>query len=97
MPRRPVGETPRPSKRSLCHSAEDEHAINVELREQLIASGRQATTGPLDGFGDGADVLVTYVDKWSWDVTWYLSSLDVAFRHSVTKEELAGAMVCTGP
>lgn len=76
----------------VAHQPKDGNAVNETIKEQLGKWGRTATTGPLDRVPDDADVLVTYVDRWHWDITMYMLSLDISFRNPMTEEELAGSL-----
>jgi len=68
----------------------DNGGINVSICEQLNDWGRSTTTGTAEGVPEELNVLVTYEDKWYWDINMYLLSLDISFRDPTTEEEIAG-------
>jgi hypothetical protein len=63
----------------------DKRGINRLIADQLIFMGHRATTGPEDTAPKNADVIVTYRDKWRWDITMYMIELTVTFRDSENK------------
>ena len=74
----------------VAQHAADKRGVNTEITEQLKAWGRSATTGPIENVPANTDVVVTYSDKWVWDMSMYLLSLDVSFRDPMTEAEIAG-------
>lgn len=62
-----------------------EHAIARELRELSY----DATSGPRRDELENVDVLVTYQDRWAWDITMYMRRLDIQFRDPGTREAWA--------
>lgn len=58
--------------------SEDGREINVLIADKLRARGYAVTTGtekpPV------VDALVTYVDRWRWDITMYMLELTVTIR-----------------
>jgi len=57
---------------------EDERGVNKLLADRLTQLGMTASTGP--DKVDGVDAVVTYVDKWMWDITMYMIELTVVVR-----------------
>lgn len=59
----------------------DTHALNQLIVDDLAARGYTATTG-LEGDNppEDADIIVTYRDKWQWDITMYMIELTISFR-----------------
>ena len=60
--------------------AADERGINRLINERLIQMGYKSSTGPNDAIPDGTGVVVTYADKWIWDITMYMLELTITFR-----------------
>ena len=73
----------------VAHQEKDERAINEMIAKRLGATGRQATTGELADIPSGTQVLVTYEDRWAWDITMYMRSLQVVFRDPHTEAIMA--------
>lgn len=48
-----------------------------------------ATTGPESMAPEDIDVIVTYKDKWMWDITMYMIELTISFREPGTDYPLA--------
>ena len=67
----------------------DNRGINQFIREDLATRGLDATTGPESARPNAVDVIVTYEDRWMWDITMYMLSLNVTFRHPDTNTLLA--------
>jgi hypothetical protein len=65
----------------VVHQPRDTRGIQDLIRDRLINDGFVATAGPeLPNASYKADTVVTYVDKWMWDITLYLLELTVMFR-----------------
>lgn len=62
----------------------DNHAINDLIAANLEKRGYAVTRGPELSTPYPADVAVTYVDKWMWDITLYLIELTVNVRDPKT-------------
>lgn len=58
----------------------DDRGLEVLIADNLSARGYATTSGPAGGAPDSASVVVTYADKWQWDITMYLIELTIAFR-----------------
>jgi hypothetical protein len=69
----------------------DGRDINILLKDRLIAMGYAATTGPEGSTPGDVDAVVTYRDKWVWDLAMYMLSLDVTLRDPKTGFPLATA------
>lgn len=66
---------------------EDGYNVNQTIADKLNAMGIQATTSK-DKRKD-VDAIVTYWDKWMWDITMYLLELTIVFRDPNTDFPLA--------
>lgn len=63
----------------------DTHALNQLIVDDLTSRGYAATTGDEgDKPPDDADIVVTYRDKWQWDMTMYMIELTISFRDPST-------------
>ncbi len=67
----------------------DDRFINKLITNQLINMGYEATTGPEDKAPNYVDAVVTYQDKWQWDISMYMLELDITFRNPKTSVLLA--------
>lgn len=65
----------------LVHPPKDTHNIHNLSRDKLTKDGFTATAGPeLPQSSNQADSIITYVDRWMWDITLYLLELTVTLR-----------------
>jgi hypothetical protein len=67
----------------------DGRGINEFIRDDLATRGVTATTGPESARPTGVDTIVTYEDRWMWDMTMYMLSLNISFRDGRTNAFLA--------
>lgn len=67
--------------------ANDERGVDQLLADSLRKRGVTATTGAKPQ--GRVDAVVTYVDKWMWDITMYMLELTVTFRDPQTDYPLA--------
>ena len=65
----------------VVHAPEDGRAIDKELKKALEKRGFTATTGPELNPPYPQDAVVTYVDKWMWDITMYMIELTITVRN----------------
>lgn len=72
------------------HPADDWH-VGQMIAQRLAAQGKEVSEGPLEEKPDDAQIIVTYEDRWMWDITMYMLSLKVDFRDARTNELLATA------
>jgi hypothetical protein len=66
----------------------DERGINDLITAQLTEMGFTASTGSAPA-PSSVDALVTYQDKWMWDMTMYMIQLDIQFRDPSSNAVLA--------
>ena len=69
--------------------AGDDHSIDELMKTQLTRMGYAATNGPELPLPYKADAVLTYVDKWMWDITMYMLELTVHLRNPETNASLA--------
>jgi hypothetical protein len=65
----------------------DSRGVNDLITAKLRARGIDAATGP--GKREDVDAVVTYADKWMWDITMYMIELTVTVRDPKTDFALA--------
>lgn len=66
---------------------EDSRAVNDLIADDLRKRGYSVTTST--DKAAGVDALVTYVDRWMWDITMYMIELTVTIRDGKTEYPLA--------
>ena len=71
--------------------ADDEHKLGEEIVGALQGMGYRATTGSAPSPSGRVDGVITYSDKWMWDITMYMISLDVQLREPGSDATLATA------
>jgi len=79
----------KPKSFYVIRLVQDERGINQLIRNELATRGLEATTGPESARPKAVDVIVTYEDRWMWDITMYMLSLSISFRHPETNTFLA--------
>ena len=65
----------------------DGRGIDVLIAERLRLRGYAATAGAARPAN--VDAVVTYIDKWWWDITMYMLELSISFRDAKTDYPLA--------
>jgi|ERR1044071_789997 hypothetical protein len=73
----------------VVHLPADDRKVNQLIAEDLTRRGFQASTGEANDAPLTAEALVTYYDKWMWDITMYLLQLDIQIRNPKTQAPLA--------
>lgn len=71
--------------------AADERRIDKILADQLNVMGYSTTLGLESRIPEGTDAVLTYQDKWMWDITMYMLELNVQLRDPKTNMALATA------
>jgi hypothetical protein len=69
--------------------ASDERSIDKVIADQLIGMGFTATHGKADATPQNVDAVVTYQDRWMWDITMYMMELNIQLRAPQTQMTLA--------
>lgn len=69
----------------------DGRGIERVIADQLNLMGYRAGSGPAREHDEGTDVLVTYQDRWAWDITMYMRQLDIQFRDPQTLQAWVSA------
>ena len=70
------------------HYPSDNSGVNLEIADKLRSKGVTVLTGP-ETLPSNIDALVTYVDKWRWDITMYMLELTITIRDPKTETILA--------
>jgi hypothetical protein len=70
------------------HYPSDNSGVNLEIADKLRSKGVTVVTGNVEPAGH-FDAIVTYVDKWRWDITMYLLELSITLRDPKTETPLA--------
>lgn len=74
----------------VVHQPDDGRNINQVIADQLTKMGYSATTSdvkPKDA--KDVDAVVTYLDKWMWDLTMYMIELTIVVRDPANDFPLA--------
>ena len=58
----------------------DKRGVEKLIADRLNLMGKQATFGEKSAMPADAEAIVTYQDKWMWDITMYMIQLDVQLR-----------------
>ena len=67
----------------------DGRGVNALIRDELTRRGVTVTTGPESERPTTVDTIVTYEDRWMWDMAMYMLSLNISFRDGTTNALLA--------
>jgi hypothetical protein len=69
--------------------AADKNGVDQAIKDALVKRGLTATVGPAMTPPYPTDAVITYVDKWMWDITMYLLELTVTVRAPVSEFPMA--------
>ena len=75
----------------VVHSDASKHDVDRDLKAAFEKRGYVVTTGPALTAPYPQDAVVTYVDKWMWDLTMYMIELTVTMRSPANDYPLATA------
>ncbi len=64
----------------------DSRNLNKNISEVLTARGIKASYGEPGDAPESAEYIVTYIDRWQWDMRMYLSSLRIEAREKSTSQ-----------
>ncbi len=73
----------------VVHSDESKHPVDKDLQAAFEKRGYVVTTGPAQKPPYAQDAVVTYVDKWMWDLTMYEIELTATVRSPANEFPLA--------
>lgn len=71
--------------------AADQRGIDLLFVKQLNEWGFKATSGAAEKPAEPVDALLTYQDRWAWDITMYMLRLNVQIRDAQTGSIIASA------
>jgi hypothetical protein len=69
----------------------DQRGIDLLFVKQLNEWGYKATGGAAEKPAEPVDALLTYQDRWAWDITMYMLRLNVQIREGQTGAIVASA------
>ena len=69
----------------------DGYNVYQVITARLNATGFKATTGASADPPEPVDAIVTYVDRWMWDLTMYMIRLNIQVRDGKSRAILANA------
>jgi hypothetical protein len=75
----------------IVHSDASKHDADKDLQAAFERRGFVVTTGPAHTPPYAQDAVVTYVDRWMWDITMYELELTATVRSPVNEFPLATA------
>jgi hypothetical protein len=67
----------------------DERGVEKLIADRLNTMGYKATSGEKSATPETAEAIVTYQDKWMWDITMYMIELNIQIRQPKTDVALA--------
>ena len=67
----------------------DKRGVERLIADRLSIMGYPATTGEKSSIPENVQAIVTYQDKWQWDITMYMIELNVQIRHPKTEVVIA--------
>lgn len=73
----------------VAHQPKDERHINLLIKSELEKRGFNVATGSETGAPKDIDGLVTYIDKWMWDITTYMIELSIFIKDPETDFPMA--------
>jgi hypothetical protein len=71
----------------------DENGVEKLIAKRLIVMGYQCTSGDAQSPGSPVDAIVTYQDRWMWDITMYMIKLDIQIHDGASGAVLANGEV----
>jgi hypothetical protein len=74
----------------VVHQPKDKNQINQLIAENLRYRGVTATTDASSS-PSNVDAVITYIDRWMWDITMYLLQLTVTVSDPKTNAQIATA------
>lgn len=68
---------------------QDERGVEKLIADRLNVMGKEATSGEREAMPADVDAVITYQDKWMWDITMYMIELNVQVRQPKTEIAMA--------
>lgn len=75
----------------IVHSDASKHDVDKDLKVAFEKRGYVVTMGPAHTPPYTQDAVVTYIDKWMWDITMYMIELTVTVRDPANDYPMATA------
>jgi hypothetical protein len=73
----------------VVHLPADGRGVERLIADRLNTMGKKATFGEKSEAPAGVDAVVTYQDKWMWDITMYMIELNIQLRQPKTEMAIA--------
>lgn len=73
----------------VVQSLTDDREVGKLIKDNMEKRGFAATIGPELPLPYKADAVVTYVDKWVWDITMYMLELTISIRNPTSNFPMA--------
>ena len=70
-------------------SEDDRRELGQLIADNLSVRGMLATVGWRDSAPEEATILITYEDRWNWDITMFLIEMTITLRDPLTREAFA--------
>ena len=67
----------------------DQRGVDQLISDRLNRMGRQATAGSEPSPPAPVDAIVTYQDRWNWDMTMFMIELNIQIRDGTTRAIVA--------
>jgi len=77
----------------VAHLPADENGVEKLIAKRLGVLGYQCTSGDAQTPPSPVDAVVTYQDRWMWDITMYMIKLDIQIHDGATGAILANGEV----
>ena len=87
----PGTRLPTAARYHVLTNADDDNRIDQLIMQRLVAMNFKATAGARETMPADTDVVVTYRDKWMWDITMYMIRLTIQIRDGKSRAILASA------
>jgi hypothetical protein len=71
--------------------ADDDYKLAEDIAAELQRMGFRASSGSTQSPPGKVDAVVSYMDRWIWDITMYMLSLDIQLREPGSDVILANA------
>ncbi|WP_372880605.1 hypothetical protein [Psychromonas sp.] len=68
------------------HFSPDKRNLNYIIADKLTQLGYPANPLDSNDIPDNANIIITYVDNWQWDITNYLIKIKIDFRDAESKQ-----------
>jgi len=73
----------------VVHQPKDNRHINVMIKADLVKRGYKVDTGSKEDIPKHIDGLITYIDKWQWDITNYMIELSIFMKNPESEFPIA--------